>query len=228
MNNIFDNPYLRAGVKGLTFGLSEPVGAALASGMSYLAPQGGRPMTFQEAYAAEVAKREAERQQNPMGMSLAELAGAMPSAMVAGATAPLNPLVGGAMLGGLYGGLESRTPAGAAMGAGLGLGGAALGKMIPTTRAADLDEIANTAIANIFDPRATSKSIKRNMDIAIRAQEAQRGMPTRTQPTMPGTKMPAETKIDLDASARQVDELARQVIKETSPDFNALYNQYIK
>jgi hypothetical protein len=120
MDNIFDNPYARAATKGFTFGLSEPVGAALASGMSYLAPQGGRPMTFQEAYAAEVAKRETERQQSPIRMSLAEMAGAVPSSVVAGMAAPLTSLKGLATLGtlgGIYGGTETGTPQGAGIGA---------------------------------------------------------------------------------------------------------------
>lgn len=71
-------PYARGALRGFTAGLSDYLGPALASGMSYLAPQGSRPMTLAEAREAEVLKREAERQQYP-GVTLAEVAGALAS-----------------------------------------------------------------------------------------------------------------------------------------------------
>lgn len=221
MNN---NPYLRAGIKGLTFGLSEPIGAALASGMSYLMPQGNRPMTFQEAYAAEVAKRQAERQQSPVGYTLAELAGAIPPAIATGQLGTRVAVPLSALLGGTAGGLETQTSTGAAIGAGLGaIGGIPLSKLLSKQGGIPMDP----EVAKILAERPTSiTAIPKTQSISnvdMVAQEIEKRLKDLRANQLVRS---STTKLSLKDAYKQVDdEVAEMISRREYDDAVKLYEE---
>lgn len=170
------NPYVQATMQGLTFGLEDE----LSAGLRTVAGQ-GQGYGFNLAAQREALDR--ARQDNPVGMAGAEIAGALLTAPLAPAVKlvqgagwggrALNAAAGGALYGGAYGagageGVQGRAE-GAAMGA--ATGGALGAVMSPAVDAVTAGgrAVINRATAPFRGARDAEAEAARRIGVALQA-----------------------------------------------------------